>query len=134
MMTKIRVPSQTVRLQAKLFRGFSDRSRLAILEVLRHGPLPAGEIATATGLTQPNASNHLKCLGECGLVVGEPKGRFVYYRLADERVAAILQLADELLVDVVPGLRECANYRDEQNAVIDTGRQMAAKRGRPRIR
>ena len=100
-------------LQAKLFRGFSDRSRLTILETLRYGPLPVGEITKATGLTQPNVSNHLRCLSECGLVIGEQKGRFVHYRLGDERVSLMLQLADELLAGSAHRIQDCANYGEE---------------------
>lgn len=80
------VETRPVDLQAKLLRGFSDPSRLSILEVLRVGPTSVSEIVTATGLSQPNASNHLRCLTECGLVVGEQEGRFVRYRLSDPRV------------------------------------------------
>lgn len=54
--------AQLTSLKAKLFRGFSDSSRLAILEVLRSGSRTVGEIVEATGLTQSNASNHLGCL------------------------------------------------------------------------
>jgi DNA-binding transcriptional ArsR family regulator len=112
-MTNPQAPIPTFQLQAKLFRGFSDRSRLAILEVLRNGALPVGEIAKATGLTQPNVSNHLKCLSECGLVVAEQKGRFVHYGLGDEGVARMLRLADELLAGS-GGQRilTCSNYRE----------------------
>lgn len=53
-------------LKAKLFRGFADPSRLSILEALRDGSLSVGEIATATALSQPNVSNHLSCLLDCG--------------------------------------------------------------------
>lgn len=111
-MTTSQAPIQTFQLQAKLFRGFSDRSRLAILETLRDGARAVGDIAEATGLTQPNVSNHLKCLSECGLVIGEPDGRFVHYRLGDERVAHMLRLADELLAGVAHRILECTNYRD----------------------
>ncbi|MEJ5250189.1 MAG: ArsR family transcriptional regulator, partial [Caldilinea sp.] len=45
---------KTSELQAKLFRGFADPSRLAILETLRDGPLTVGEIVQATGLSQSN--------------------------------------------------------------------------------
>ena len=106
------IPVQALQHQAKLFRGFSDRSRLAILEALRRGPLPVGEIVKATGLTQPNVSNHLKCLSECGLVVGEQKGRFVHYRLGDDRVSQMLQLADELLAGSARGVQACVNYME----------------------
>ena len=79
-----------VELRAKLFRGLSDSSRLLILEALRAGPLSVGEIVNVTHLSQPNASNHLRCLSECGLVTGEQRGRFVHYRLSDPRFEALL--------------------------------------------
>ncbi|MEJ2264433.1 MAG: metalloregulator ArsR/SmtB family transcription factor [Anaerolineales bacterium] len=97
-------------LKAKLFRGFSDPSRLSILEALRKGPLTVGEIVEVTGLTQSNTSNHLSCLNDCGLVRREQKGRFVHYQLSDERVETLLELADELLSDVAKGVYECVRY------------------------
>ena len=62
-------------LKAKRFRGFGDPSRLSILEALRNGPLTVGEIVAATGLSQYNASNHLSCRRDFGLVVAEQEGR-----------------------------------------------------------
>jgi DNA-binding transcriptional ArsR family regulator len=97
-------------LLAKLFRGFSDPSRLSILEALRSGALSVSEIVDITGLSQPNVSNHLGCLRECGLVTAEQQGRFVFYEMSDERVADLLRLADELLADVAKGVYECTRY------------------------
>lgn len=97
-------------LKAKLFRGFSDPSRLAVLEALRGGSLNVGEIVEATGLSQSNASNHLGCLFDCGLVSREQQGRFVVYSLSDERVERLLGLVDDLLSDVVRGVYECTRY------------------------
>jgi len=101
---------QAIDLQAKLFRGFSDPSRLSILEALRDGPLTVTEIVAAIGLSQSNTSNHLSCLRDCGLVVAEQEGRFVHYRLSDKRVGQLLGLADELLADVAKGVYECTRY------------------------
>jgi DNA-binding transcriptional ArsR family regulator len=97
-------------LKAKLFRGFSDPSRLSILEALRNGPHSVGEIAAAAGLSQPNVSNHLACLYDCGLVAREQQGRYVYYRLSDPRVALLLGVVDEVLADVARGVYECTRY------------------------
>ena len=102
--------AQAIGLKAKLFRGFADPSRLAILEALRAGPLTVTAIVEVTGLSQSNASNHLACLWDCGLVVREQQGRYVRYRLSDDRVAALLGLADELLADVARGVYECTRY------------------------
>ncbi|MDP1715664.1 MAG: metalloregulator ArsR/SmtB family transcription factor [Anaerolineales bacterium] len=101
---------KSIEIQAKLFRGFSDPSRLSILDALRGGVLTVSEIVEATGLSQSNVSNHLGCLRDCGLVVAEKQGRFVYYELSDKRVGQLLMLADQLLADVAKGVYECTRY------------------------
>ena len=105
-----RVDTRIVELRAKLFRGLGDSSRLAILDALRAGPQSVGEIVARTGLSQSNASNHLRCLSECGLVTGEQRGRFVHYRLSDLRLEALLSLAAELLAGQARGVDPCENY------------------------
>lgn len=99
-----------VSLKAKLFRGFSDPSRLSILQALYTGPLTVTEIVTTTGLSQSNVSNHLGCLRDCGLVVAAQQGRYVRYQLSDPRVGMLLRLTDELLADVAKGVYECTRY------------------------
>lgn len=101
---------KSIEIQAKLFRGFSDPSRLAILGILQNGALTVSEIVEGTGLTQSNVSNHLACLRDCGLVIAEQRGRFVSYELSDPRVGQLLALVDELLADVAKGVYECTRY------------------------
>src|SRR6266545_5092599 len=102
--------SSGIELQAKLFRGFSDPSRLSLLEALRDGEHTVSDLVQTTGFTQPNVSNHLSCLRDCGLVTVRQQGRFAYYSLSDDRVAKLLLLADELLADVARGVYECTRY------------------------
>jgi DNA-binding transcriptional ArsR family regulator len=102
--------AQAVDLQAKLFRGFADPSRLSILVALRGGALTVGDIVAATALSQSNVSNHLACLRDCGLVTSKQEGRYVRYALSDQRVAELLNLADALLADVAKGVYECTRY------------------------
>jgi ArsR family transcriptional regulator, cadmium/lead-responsive transcriptional repressor len=97
-------------LAAKLFHGLSDGCRLAILEALRAGPQTVSELVAHTGRSQPNTSNHLACLLDCGLVTREQRGRHGVYRLADPRVGALLALADEVLADVATGVAACCRY------------------------
>jgi DNA-binding transcriptional ArsR family regulator len=99
-------PGATVDLKERLFRGLAEPSRLSILDALRGGERTVGEIGEATGLTQPNTSNHLACLLGCRLVERERRGRFAYYRLADERIDALLQLGEEV-ASGIPGAGEC---------------------------
>ena len=107
-------PPETVRtkleLSAKLFRGFTDPSRLALLAALRDGERCVSELIEATGLTQSNVSGHLSCLKDCGLVVSRQDGRFVYYRLADPRVDAMLDSADVILMRLADRIAACINY------------------------
>lgn len=110
------VSPRALDLQAKLFRGLADSSRLAILDALRAGPLHVGAIVAATGLSQPNVSNHLRCLNECGLVQAEQRGRFVHYRLGDERVGELLRLADALLGGAAYGVEACGRYEGPDGA------------------
>jgi DNA-binding transcriptional ArsR family regulator len=105
---------QGLALKAKLFRGFADPSRLAILEALREGPRAVGEIVNTTGLSQPNASNHLACLKDCGLVMSEKRGKYVHYQLSDPRVGELLTLAEALLADVAQGVYACTRYGKEE--------------------
>lgn len=105
--------AESLALKAKLFRGFSDPSRLAILEALRHGPMNVSTIVEATGLTQPNVSNHLGCLLDCGLATREQSGRFNIYQLADARVEALMSGADDILFEVAKGVYVCPRYGEE---------------------
>ena len=102
--------TSSIDLQAKLFRGFADPSRLGILDALRNGPLTVSEIVEATSLSQPNVSNHLGCLRDCGLVAAEQQGRYVTYYLSDDRVGELIALAESLLADVARGVYECTRY------------------------
>ncbi len=102
--------AESLALKAKLFRGFADPSRLSFLEALREGARSVSEIVELTSLTQPNASNQLACLLDCGLVEREARGRFAYSRLTDERVGNLLGFADEILTDVAQGVHVCLGY------------------------
>ena len=114
------VPQATA-LKAKLFRGFSDMSRLSILEALRDGPLTVSAIVEKIGLSQSNMSNHLRCLADCDLVVSTPQGRYTLYQLSDPRVARLLGLAEELLHEVARGVYECTRYEPVERATHEEG-------------
>ncbi|MBX9685242.1 MAG: metalloregulator ArsR/SmtB family transcription factor [Candidatus Obscuribacterales bacterium] len=96
---------------AKLFRGFSDRSRLSILLCIETEPKTVNEIVEATELSQPNVSNHLSCLRECGLVVATAQGKYNIYQLSDTGVRQILLCARELVGKTGADLDNCGNYQ-----------------------
>lgn len=95
-----------LRVRARFFHGLADFSRLAILDALRDGERTAGDIATAAGLTPSNASRHLACLKECGLVESRQDWRHVYYRLA-EGVSELLSANDAFIERVADRVAAC---------------------------
>ncbi len=69
------------------FEIIAEPARRALLEELRAGPLPVGELARATGLSQPNTSHHLRIMREAGVVEYEVEGQRRSYRLRPEGLA-----------------------------------------------
>jgi ArsR family transcriptional regulator, cadmium/lead-responsive transcriptional repressor len=95
-------------LVAKYFRGLGDPTRLRILEHLRNGDeLSVGELVARLGTTQPKVSNHLACLRWCGFIEARREGQTVYNRIADSRVAEMLDLAHALLADNAEHVAAC---------------------------
>jgi DNA-binding transcriptional ArsR family regulator len=87
-------------LVAKYFRALGDPTRLRILGLLSaEAELSAGALTRRLGHAQPNVSNHLACLRWCGSVTTRRDHWVIYYRLADQRVMTMLELAQGLLDD-----------------------------------
>jgi DNA-binding transcriptional ArsR family regulator len=64
-------------------------------------------------------STHLGCLRWCGYVATRREGRKVYYRLADDRVRALLRIAQELMADHAQALLACGVVSpDEPGATL----------------
>jgi len=64
----------------RVFAALHDPTRRAVLERLRDGPRPVGEIARGLPVTRPAVSQHLKVLKEAGLVHDRSEGtRRIYY-------------------------------------------------------
>ncbi len=102
-------------LVAKYFRGLGDPIRLRILELLREdGALSVGDLVERLGQPQPKVSNHLACLRWCGFVEARRAGRTVYNRIADARVAKMLELADSLLADNADHVAACCRIEEAQ--------------------
>jgi DNA-binding transcriptional ArsR family regulator len=100
-------------LVAKYFRGLGDPIRLRILELLREEEeLSVGELVERLALPQPKVSNHLACLRWCGFVEARREGRTVYNRIADRRVAEMLELAESLLADNADHVAACCQIEE----------------------
>lgn len=113
--TPFRLPAAPARtdLVAKYFRGLGDPTRLRILELLEeHGELTVGELVAYLGVAQPKVSNHLACLRWCGFVSTRREHRTVYNRIADERVAEMIDLAQALLEGNADHVAACCRIED----------------------
>jgi ArsR family transcriptional regulator, cadmium/lead-responsive transcriptional repressor len=105
-----RLPATPARtdLVARYFRALGDPTRLQLLRLLQvEGELAAGELTRRLGQSQSNVSNHLACLRWRGFVTTRRQHRVVYYRLADQRVGAMLELAEGLLDDNADHVAAC---------------------------
>jgi ArsR family transcriptional regulator, cadmium/lead-responsive transcriptional repressor len=105
--------STDVSLGAKLFRGFGDRTRLAILAELGSGERRVTDLVERLGGSQSTISGHLACLRDCGLIAGRPEGRQMFYRVAHPEVVRLLRSAELLLADTGHDVDLCANYRQD---------------------
>jgi ubiquinone/menaquinone biosynthesis C-methylase UbiE len=65
-----------------LFRLLADGTRLRLLRVLAQDRFNVSELTGILAMAQSGVSRHLGMLKESGLVVEEPEGGYVYYRLA----------------------------------------------------
>lgn len=83
---------------ACLFHGFSDRSRLAIVQHLALGEHRVVELTAHLGLAQSTVSKHCACLLDCGVLRVRTEGRSSVYSLAHpEATMALLSAAETLL-------------------------------------
>jgi ArsR family transcriptional regulator len=87
----VKLPEAVVDEAVRLARGFADPTRLRILALLRRGEVCVHQIVTALAMEQSAVSHQLRVLRHARLVSASKRGRHVYYRLADEHVASMLE-------------------------------------------
>jgi len=67
-----------------MLTALAEPNRFRIIELLREGPRPVGEIAERLQLRQPQVSKHLRVLSEAGLVEVHPAAQQRIYQLRAE--------------------------------------------------
>ena len=80
---------------AAAFGALAHPLRLSLIASILDGRLCVQDLGEALDRSQPNISQHLAVLRERGLITPERDGRRVCYRLTDERLAQVIQLAAE---------------------------------------
>ena len=71
------------------FHALADPTRRAVLDLLRAGSQPAGQIAQAFPVSRPAISKHLRQLRKARLVVETRSGRHRLYQLNPEPLRAV---------------------------------------------
>jgi DNA-binding transcriptional ArsR family regulator len=94
-------------LLAKFIRGLGDPTRLRIVRYLLDGPLTVNQIVARLGVPQSRVSNHLACLKWCGYVSTQRQGRNVTYRISDDRVRTVIELARDIAADNSERVASC---------------------------
>ena len=84
------------------FKAVGDPTRLRLLNLIAAhdgGEACVCDLTAAFDLSGPTISHHLKVLREAGLVTGERRGTWIYYRVRPDALAALSRV---LLMEGVP--------------------------------
>ena len=69
---------------SELMKVLGDDTRLRLIGLLKGGPQCVCHLEAALGLPQPTVSRHLGVLRNGGVVEGERRGSWIYYRLRQQ--------------------------------------------------
>jgi rhodanese-related sulfurtransferase/biotin operon repressor len=75
---------------ARIGTALSSPMRIEFLELLAQSERSVEQLASLTGATVANTSQHLQRLRQAGLIVGRKEGLYVFYRLAGDEVVGLL--------------------------------------------
>ena len=86
------------------FKALSDDTRLRILALISQRELCVCQICFTLGLSQPNASKHLKCLRYAGLISCRKKAQWCFYSVSEDFKEQLPGLFDFLIKQWQAGL------------------------------
>jgi len=76
---------------AKVFKALGDPTRVRLVSLIAASPDSEACICDLTepvGLSQPTVSHHMKLLADAGLISRTQRGKWAYYRIVPEALAA----------------------------------------------
>jgi ArsR family transcriptional regulator, arsenate/arsenite/antimonite-responsive transcriptional repressor len=75
---------------ARAYAALADPVRLRLLSIIAAADeVCSCELEAPLRRSQPTVSHHTKALAEAGLIVGEKRGKWMWWRVVPERVAAL---------------------------------------------
>ena len=107
-----------------VLRALAEPRRRAILQLVAHDELAAGEIASAFEITRPAVSQHLTVLKNAGLLTERRDGTRRLYRARPEGLAGLREFLDDMWAGALDTARRIA----EQDQGV-AGDDQAARAG-----
>jgi ArsR family transcriptional regulator len=107
--------------KADFFKALAHPARIRILEYLRYGEKPAGEILEALGLEQSNGSQHLAVLRTKGILNARREGSSVLYSVRDPMLYQILDLLRHYFYEHLSELRALLDAMGEPGPPATAG-------------
>jgi ArsR family transcriptional regulator len=75
---------------AQVLRALADPARLRLLSlVASREEICSCELEAPLGKSQPTVSHHTRVLADAGLLIGEKRGRWMWWRVDPTRLAAV---------------------------------------------
>jgi DNA-binding transcriptional ArsR family regulator len=87
---------------AELLKLLGNPQRLMIACLLAEGERAVGEIEHRLGIRQPSLSQQIGALREAGVIQGRREAKAVIYRLADDRIQALLTALHDIFCPAGP--------------------------------
>jgi DNA-binding transcriptional ArsR family regulator len=98
------------------FQALADPTRRAVLDLLRQGTRPAGQIAQAFTVSRPAISKHLRLLRRAHLVEERREGRNRVYQINAEPLKAVDQWLDHYRIFWQTNLASLKNFVETEYA------------------
>lgn len=95
--------------------ALADPTRRAIIERLRDGPCPVGDVAEGMTVSRPAVSQHLRVLSDAGLVTVTPQGNRRLYAISPDGVAALRSYLDGLWDDALSCFAKAAALESKKD-------------------
>ncbi|WP_311289372.1 metalloregulator ArsR/SmtB family transcription factor [Paenibacillus glycanilyticus] len=100
--------------KAKFIRGFSDKTRLQILECIKNKEKTVSQIVDELNGNQSNISQHLACLKGCGIIVSRQEGKYIFYSLRNAEIVQLMNIMEAVFVQVEGEVAAC-DKNDERD-------------------
>jgi rhodanese-related sulfurtransferase/DNA-binding transcriptional ArsR family regulator len=114
---------------ARVGKALASGRRLELLDVLANGERTVEALASETGLSVANTSQHLQVLRDGGLVASRRAGTWIRYRLADPEVFALWRALRTLAAARLAEVERLANaYVGDRDQLEPVTRQELARR------